>query len=313
LRRSGFRPSRRGVAFALLLAAVPVVAGLLFFLAYRAGWLQSTIVYMRISMDNMLLLGGLFLSLLGAVIVGTALLFRRHAQRQIEEMHWQAREERRQFLLRLDHELKNPLTTLQVELATLELETGESTGSSSFQRLKEQTGRLSNLGIQLRKLAELQIHPLEKEPVDLAELLEELTREFSSSSHAPHIELNLPQVPWPLPKVKADSDLIFLAFHNLLGNAIKFTRPSDSVQIRAFEDAREVVIEIADSGPGIPEAELPHIWEELYRGKLARGLPGSGLGLALVRAIIERHDGQISIRSRLEQGTVVSVRLPVRG
>lgn len=312
MRRPGFSLPRRGVAFALLLAAVPAVAGLVLFLAYRAGRLQSTIVYMRVSMDSITLLGGLFLSLSGLAIVGAALLYHRNVQHQIEEIHRQAREERRQFLLRLDHELKNPLTTLQVELATLELETGESTGSSSFQRLKEQTGRLSNLGIQLRKLAELQIHPLEKEPVDLAELLEELTREFSSSSNAPRIELNLPQVPWPLPKVEADADLIFLAFHNLLGNAIKFTRPSDPVQIRAFEDAREVVIEIADSGPGIPEAELPHIWEELYRGKLGRGLPGSGLGLALVRAIIERHDGQISIRSRLEQGTVVSVRLPVR-
>lgn len=246
--------------------------------------------------------------------MGAALLYRRNVQHQIEEIHRQAREERRQFLLRLDHELKNPLTTLHVELANLALETGASTGSSSFQRLKEQTGRLSNLGLQLRKLAELEMHPLEKELTDLAELLTELTREFDNSSRTSQIELNLPQVPWPLPKVEADADLIYLAFHNLLDNAVKFTHPSDSVQIRAFEDpqGQGIVVEIADSGPGIPETELPHIWEELYRGKLGRGLPGSGLGLALVRAIIERHGGHISVRSRLEHGTVVSVRLPVR-
>ena len=138
--------------------------------------------------------------------------------------------------------------------------------------------------------------------------------EFREISNTPRIELSLPAVPWPLPKVEADSDLIYLAFHNLLGNAVKFARPTDSIQIRAFEDSQgqAVVVEIADSGPGIPDFELPHIWEELYRGKLARGLPGSGLGLALVRVIIERHGGQISIRSRVDQGTVVSVRLPTQ-
>jgi two-component system OmpR family sensor kinase len=72
-----------------------------------------------------------------------------------------------------------------------------------------------------------------------------------------------------------------------------------------------VVLEIADTGPGIPEAEVPHVWEELYRAEGARGTPGSGLGLALVRAIVERHRGQVGLRSRVGQGTVVSMRLPI--
>jgi two-component system OmpR family sensor kinase len=69
---------------------------------------------------------------------------------------------------------------------------------------------------------------------------------------------------------------------------------------------------VADTGPGIPEDETPRVWDELHRGRAARGIPGSGLGLALVRAIVERHGGQVTIRSRLGQGTVVRVRLPVR-
>ena len=67
---------------------------------------------------------------------------------------------------------------------------------------------------------------------------------------------------------------------------------------------------MADTGPGVPPDELPHLGEELYRGSGAVGVEGSGLGLALVRAIIARHDGTVTIRSRPGRGTVVTVRLP---
>ena len=80
--------------------------------------------------------------------------------------------------------------------------------------------------------------------------------------------------------------------------------------MRAFEDGASVAIEVADTGPGIPEGDQPHVWEELYRGESARGIPGSGLGLALVRAIIARHEGDITFRSRHGEGTVFTVRLP---
>jgi two-component system OmpR family sensor kinase len=107
-----------------------------------------------------------------------------------------------------------------------------------------------------------------------------------------------------------DWDLLFLATYNLLDNAYKFTRPGDTVEVRAIEEADSVVIEVADTGPGIPEEELPRVWDELYRGQGARGIPGSGLGLALTRAIVDRHGGGVALRSRAGQGTVVTLRLP---
>ena len=85
------------------------------------------------------------------------------------------------------------------------------------------------------------------------------------------------QVPWPVPPVPGDRDMLFVATYNLLGNALKFTRPGDVVEARAFEDGDAVVIEVADTGPGIPQEELPCVWEELCRGQNARGVPGSGL------------------------------------
>jgi signal transduction histidine kinase len=96
-----------------------------------------------------------------------------------------------------------------------------------------------------------------------------------------------------------------------MNNAVKFTQPGDTIEIRAFEDGNQVVIEVADTGPGIPEEEISHVWEELYRGTGARGIQGSGLGLALVRAIVSRHEGDITLRSRPGEGTVFTVRLPV--
>lgn len=78
-----------------------------------------------------------------------------------------------------------------------------------------------------------------------------------------------------------------------------------------FEEDEHVVVEVADTGIGIPDDEPGQVWEELARGRAARGVPGTGLGLTLVRVIATRHGGQAVLRSRAGQGTVVSLRLPL--
>ncbi|NIV31269.1 MAG: sensor histidine kinase, partial [Anaerolineae bacterium] len=165
-----------------------------------------------------------------------------------------------------------------------------------------------------RKLADLETRSLERASVDVAELLQEAVTlaQEQPEAKARRLSLTLPQAPWPVPDILADWDLLFLATYNLLDNALKFTRPGDTVEVRAFEDRTYVAIEVADTGPGVPDDEVPRVWEELYRGQGARGIPGSGLGLALVRAIVERHGGQVELRSRVGQGTVVTMRLPVK-
>ena len=94
-------------------------------------------------------------------------------------------------------------------------------------------------------------------------------------------------------------------------NALKFTAADDQVEVRATDDGRQAVVEVADTGPGIAPDELPHIFDELFRGQNARELPGSGLGLALVKRIVSLHGGRIDVRSRIDQGTVVRVSLPL--
>jgi len=304
----------------LALSFLPVIAGGLIWLVYfRLGWLPDYVVYSRISLGILVFAAGVGLSLIFGVVVAIAWSRAIRAEKRINDDHIAASAAHRQFIFRLDHELKNPLTSLQVELANLEAMTptsDENPGeqSQTIHRLQEQTNRLSDLVLQLRKVAELDQQTIESDEVNLDQLLTDLVNEFQliPAGMARKITLDLPQIPWPLPNVRGDADLLYLAIYNVLGNAVKFTRPGDSIQTRAYEDANHVIVEIADTGPGIPEEEQAHVWEELFRGKMARGTPGSGLGLALVKAIIERHDGQVSLRSRVNQGTIVTIRIPAQ-
>jgi two-component system OmpR family sensor kinase len=306
-----------------LLVVLPAVIGIILWLAYWLGWLPDYVVYLRVSLSWMVLVIGLVLT--AFCVIGWAFSIKntQRFQKKIKDTRAEAVDQHRHFLRRLDHELKNPLTAIQIEVANLDAELGALVetfaggsapkNSQALPRLKEQLTRLNELVVQLRKLGELESRLIELEPVRIDELLIDLVDEFQNSAYGAEreITLNLPEIPWPLPEITGDADLVYLALRNLLGNAVKFTQPGDAIQVRAYDDSMYVIVEIADTGPGIPEDELPYVWDELYRGKLARGLPGSGLGLAIVKAITERHQGQVLLRSRVDKGTVITVRLPI--
>jgi len=291
------------------LLLLPGILGLLLKFTFERGWLENSVVYLRIDLGTLALLLGITLTILLFIIWGIFIWQDRQFNQEFLQFQATAAEERRQFLRRLDHELKNPLTAIQAGLVNLEDDGNEA----AIQSIKTQTQRLSRLVADLRKLAELETRPIERAPVDLTAVLEETVAivQEDPGANQRSISLSLPQAPWPLPEVQGDEDLLLLALINLLSNAVKFSGPGSRIEVRAFEDAEMVIIEVADTGPGIPEAEVPFVWQELYRGRSARGVPGSGLGLALVRAITERHGGQVSIRSRIQQGTVVTMKLPI--
>ncbi len=283
-------------------------AALYFFLVYDRT--HAHVVYLRADPGILFLLFGGLLSLL-AFLVFSLLAWRERVHLRASNT---AAEERRRFLGRLDHELKNPLTAIRAGLANL---AGSSPGAAyneTLASLEAQTLRMSRLSSDLRKLAEIEVRPVERLSVDIAALLQEAFQVAQEQPGAAErtLNLSLPRAPWPLPAIQGDADLLFTAVHNLLENAIKFSRPGDTLELRAFEDGQGIVIEVADTGPGIPEEEQPHVWEELYRGNAGRGIPGSGLGLALVRVIVDRHAGSIGLRSRVEHGTVFTLRLPAR-
>jgi two-component system OmpR family sensor kinase len=242
----------------------------------------------------------------------THLSSEKHFKELLVESQQAQDETRRRFFRRLDHEVKNPLTAMRAALANFPEAQNQSDQTQIFQDVQHQVDRLIRLVSDLRKLAELEERPLEKLPVDLGQLLEEVveTTRAQPIYNGRNIHLVLPKVPWPLSPVVGDPDLLGLAFYNLVDNALKFTGPDDPIEIRAMEDGRSLLVEIADTGPGIPSDELPKIFEELYRGENARGFEGSGLGLALVQRVLARHGGSVSVRSRPGQGSVFTVRLP---
>ncbi len=295
-----------------LISLVPIIAGfglaLFFFLIYNKT--HDHVVYLRADLGALSFLAGLLLSLV-ILLTFTLLAWSEWIHLQASNA---AAEERRRFLLRLDHELKNPLTAIRAGLANLADPSSSAAQIEVLTSLETQALRLSRLSSDLRKVAEIEVRQVERLPVNIPSLLQEA---FQMAQEQPAADsrtwnLSIPQAPWPLPTIQGDADLLFLAVYNLLDNALKFSCPGDTLELRAFEDGQVIVIEVADTGPGIPEDEQPHVWEELYRGDGGHGTPGSGLGLALVRAIVDRHNGSVGLRSKLDQGTVFTLRLPAR-
>lgn len=287
----------------LLASLAPLGLGLLAALLWQVGLFPDPVLVLRLRADvgTLLLLACALLTLLALPAAAVGM---HGARRQTRDLEAACADDRRRFLRRLDHELKNPLTALRAGLANLSALPAGAQRDAARASVEAQVARLSRLVADLRKLAEL-----ERTPVEVGQLLAEAV-ELAQGTPDRAITLTLPQAPWPLPPAPGDRDLLFLACYNLLDNACKFTRPGDAIEVRAFEDGRWVVVEVADTGPGIPGEDQPHVFEELYRGKNAQGMEGSGLGLALVRAVAQHHGGSVAVRSREEEGTAVTLRLP---
>lgn len=225
----------------------------------------------------------------------------------------EAEEGRRSFIRRLDHELKNPLTGLRAALANLSESASPADRAQAAANARRDVERLQRLLADLRKLSDLDERPLERLPVDVPDILDEIMEAATSlpAYQGRSISRLVANVP-ALPSVTGDRDLLGLAFYNLIENALKFSGSGAAVEVRAREEGRSVIIEVADGGAGILPEDLPHLFEELYRGVNARGVEGSGLGLALAARIVALHGGNLKVASRQgeRQGTVFSIHLP---
>lgn len=228
-----------------------------------------------------------------------------HTKRALAAQAAAEETERRRFIQRLDHELKNPLTAIQVHLDNLQ--EGEDSNRQTIAEVRAQADRLAQLTRGLRRLADLGLRPLEFERVEIGELLDEVVELLQAPDR---ITLDVQKVPWPIPPIEGDRELLLMVFRNLADNALKYSPPEANVQIRARHTSGALVVEVIDTGRGIPPDELPLVAEELYRGSNTRDVAGSGLGLSIVQRIVERHGGRLEIRSRPGQGTIATVQLP---
>jgi two-component system OmpR family sensor kinase len=302
--------------FYLILIGLPFLLGALTSVIAQSFFQPVPLVVFKIDVGMVAFVFGVFISLLlMAFAIGMGRK-ERQLQHSIIEAQRKTEEGRRRFLRRLDHEIKNPLTALRAALVNVRECKTEDERQRAIENAGRAVGRMIRLLADLRKLSDLGERPLEQFPVDVPELLGEMVEAAKSlpAHQGREVNLLISKIPSPFPPVTGDRDLLSLAVYNLVENALKFTSEDGAVEVRALEDGRAIVIEVADSGPGIPSDELSKIFEELYRGANARGIEGSGLGLALVQRIVELHGGQVEVRSRQDdpRGTVFTLRLPVR-
>ena len=310
----------------LLRVLAPLAAGVALAVALQAAE-PAARLYILISPS---LLAGLA-GLLGTGVLAAVALMRRRAalagaaaaDAAVRRAAAKATQDRLRFLMRLDHELKNPLTAIRAGLVNIDqggappptsAPAADGT-SAAVASVSAQADRITRLVGDLRKLADLETQEIEKAPVDLPGLLHEVAEAAAEIPGASQrtIRVTVPRAPWPLPLIEGDRDLLFIAIQNLVANAVKFSAPGNTVEVRASEDDDGLLLEVADTGASIPADEIGQVWQELARGRAARSLPGTGIGLALVRVIAARHEGRVAIRSREGQGTVVSIRLPAPG
>jgi two-component system OmpR family sensor kinase len=295
-------------------ALVPAGAGLLVAAATQARVIGPSLLFLSIRAGMGTVAAAVGIAVSGIALVWMALKHRRSqaTQAAVSAERCAQLEARRRFIHRLDHELKNPLTAIRAGLANIERSDQLGPGPS-LTNIGGQVERLTRLVNDLRKLTDLEMRGIERTMVELPALIEEaveLARSIPGSAGR-QITVGIPHVPWAPGPVQGDADLLVLALYNLLDNALKFSPAGTTVEVRATEDGTAALVEIANTGRGIPAEELPHLTEELFRGRETQGIEGSGLGLALVDRIIRLHGGGLAIRSREGQGTVVTIRLPL--
>jgi len=285
--------------FYLIIIGLPFLLGTLTSVIAQAFFQPVPLVVFKIDIGMVAYVFGIFISLLLAAYAYGMARKEKQLQQSVAEAQRNAEDGRRRFLRRLDHEIKNPLTALRTALVNVRECKTEDERERAIENAGRAVERLIRLLADLRKLSDLGVRPLERLPVDVPELLGEMVEAAKSLPAYQEREVNLliSKVPSPFPPVTGDRDLLSLAVYNLVENALKFTSGDEAVEVRALEDGKAIVIEVADSGPGIPSDEMSKIFEELYRGANARGIEGSGLGLALVQRVVELHGGHVEVRS----------------
>jgi signal transduction histidine kinase len=143
-------------------------------------------------------------------------------------------------------------------------------------------------------------------------LLKKLVDDCAKQDIAQNITLSC-ELPSESVVVQAEKDLLPIAIMNLLNNGCKYTSPGGKVQLRLFTQSRQAIIQVTDNGIGIPETDLPHIFERFYRvdKKRSRKTGGFGLGLAIAQQIVQVHGGKIHVKSIVGQGTTFQIVLPI--
>lgn len=282
----------------------------------------TTLGYLQVALDmrpdvaslNRLLLALLWVAAAGLALAAVAgyLMSRYSLAPVVESWNRQQR-----FVADASHELRSPLTVMMLNLDIVLRHRGQTVGDNEvwLEGIQEEIGRLSRMTSDLLSLARADANRDFVTPVDthLVPILERVARTHTSSAQAKglalalHIAANAEDgVP-----LRADPDRLHQLLTILVDNAIKYT-DAGHIDITLSSDAKELCIDVTDTGPGISDVHQKHIFDRFFRSDEARTRPegGTGLGLSIAKLIAESHGGHLKVKSELRVGTTFTVTLP---
>lgn len=209
------------------------------------------------------------------------------------------------------HDLRTPMTRLRNKAETaLQIRGDEECHREAFADCLEESERILRMLNTLMDISEAEtgIMRLDKRKTNIKDLLKDVADLYQYVAEENDLSMNLRA--HPDLHAMVDPDRMGQALANLLDNAVKYTPAGGRIAFEAVKQDREIIISIKDTGTGIPDEELPRIWDRLYRADTSRSKSGLGLGLTQVKAIIEAHHGRIEIESEPGKGSVFSIHLP---
>jgi signal transduction histidine kinase len=253
---------------------------------------------MAISLGVLGLLGASFVFL-----IASAIRQQRLARQQME------------FVAAVSHELRTPLAVIRS--AGENLADGVVEDDAQVKRygalIRAEGVRLSDMVERVMEFAGISSGTLirPRTDVEITAVLRDAVAAVSADATERNIRIDLKADP-DLPAVVGDPDALRSALQNVVANAVKYSASGATVDVRAFRDGHRVAIAVADRGLGIDAADLPHVFKPFFRGQRALDaqVRGTGVGLSVVRHVIDGHKGDVDIRSRVGEGTTVTIHLP---
>ncbi len=218
----------------------------------------------------------------------------------------------KRFIQDVSHELKTPLTIIKGELeVALKRARSAQEYASILQSNLEETDKITRIVENLLTLAKFDNKEvsLKISKVALSPLIIGLAEDLSAVADKKQITFSV-SAPDDLPELSADKDQLRRALLNILDNAIKYTGAGGRIKLEAGREAGMLIARISDTGAGIPEADLPHIFKRFYRADASRASAGFGLGLAIAKAILDVHGAEIRVKSSPAQGSVFTIIFP---
>ncbi|MCH2673932.1 MAG: ATP-binding protein [Dehalococcoidia bacterium] len=223
---------------------------------------------------------------------------------------------RKEFFANTSHELKTPITSMKLNIEALQnskIKGNDSDYEFFLEKIKEDSNRLEKISKDI-----IDVHAIESgelivnlEDIQISDLINELHEEFSTILDSKRIKFEY-SIQKKIPKIKIDKSMFKTALENLISNAIRYSQKDSKIELKCIYDDENIYFNLRDFGIGISDKDLPHIFERFYRVDGLRSERHSGIGLSIVKQIVDVHNGNIAAESSINEGLLIKIKIPFR-